>query len=199
MIEYAKEGLKEAQNIFFKGESSLVDSVQQKEDVIDNLQREITHYLIEISERELGQEEAEMIPVLLHCVNDVERVGDHAINILEIAERKIEQKLPFKEKDLAELKKLVIVTDGMLQDTYIALMKNDTDAGRRVLKKEKKLNSLQIELKEREAKRVNKEKVNYLSGIVFNDFVDNMEKIGDHLTNVAQGVLRHLRWDETPR
>ena len=61
---------------------------------------------------------------------------------------------------------------------------------------EKKLDALQVELKEREAKRVNKEKVNYLSGIVFNDFVDNMEKIGDHLTNVAQGVLRHLRWDE---
>ena len=53
-------------------------------------------------------------------------------------------------------------------------------------------------LKEREAKRVNKEKVNYLSGIIFNDFVDNMEKIGDHLTNIAQDVLRHLRWDVEP-
>ena len=199
MIEYAKEGLKEAQKVFFKNDSSLVDSVQKKEELVDNLQREITLYLIEISERELGKEEAETIPVLLHCVNDVERVGDHAINILEIAERSIEQKLPFKEKDLASLQKLVVVTDDMLKDTHIALMDNDIEAGRRVLENEKKLNELQIELKEREAKRVNKEKVNYLSGIVFNDFVDNMEKIGDHLTNVAQGVLRQLRWDEEPQ
>ena len=196
MIEYAAEGLKESQKVFFNSDSGLVDSVQQKEEIVDNLQREITHYLIEISERELGTEEAEMIPVLLHCVNDVERVGDHAINILEIAQRRIEQKLPFKEKDLSALQKLVTVTDDMLKDTHIALMNNDIEAGRRVLKKEKKLDALQVELKEREAKRVNKEKVNYLSGIVFNDFVDNMEKIGDHLTNVAQGVLRHLRWDE---
>jgi phosphate:Na+ symporter len=196
MIEYASEALKESQKVFFNSDSGLVDSVQQKEEVVDNLQREITHYLIEISERELGKEEAEMIPVLLHSVNDVERVGDHAINILEIAQRRIEQKLPFKEKDLSALQRLVTVTDDMLKDTHIALMNNDIEAGRRVLKKEKKLDALQVELKEREAKRVNREKVNYLSGIVFNDFVDNMEKIGDHLTNVAQGVLRHLRWDE---
>ena len=199
MIGCAEKALKEAQKVFFTNDSSLVDSVQQKEEVVDNLQREITHYLIEISERELGKDEAEMIPVLLHCVNDVERVGDHAINILEIAERKIEQKLPFKEKDLAALQLLVTVTDDMLKDTHIALMDNDIDAGRRVLVKEKKLDELQVELKEREARRVNKEKVNYLSGIVFNDFVDNMEKIGDHLTNVAQGVLRHLRWDKEPQ
>ena len=199
MITYAREALKGAQKVFFKNDPSLVDTVQKKEEVVDNLQREITHYLIEISERELGTEEAEMIPVLLHCVNDVERVGDHAINILEIAERRIEQKLPLKEKDLSALQKMVVVADEMLKDAHIALMDNDIEAGRRVLKKEKKLDELQVELKEREAKRISKEKVNYLSGIIFNDFVDNMEKIGDHLTNVAQGVLRHLRWDEQIR
>ena len=196
MIEYAREALKVAQKVFFKNDPSLIDAVQKKEEVVDNLQREITHYLIEISERELGTEEAEMIPVLLHCVNDVERVGDHAINILEIAERRIEQKLPLKEKDLSALQKMVVVADEMLKDAHLALMDNDIDAGKRVLVKEKELDELQVELKEREAKRVSKEKVNYLSGIIFNDFVDNMEKIGDHLTNVAQGVLRHLRWDE---
>ena len=196
MIECAGKGLKEAQKVFFKNDPSLIESVQKKEEVVDNLQTEITHYLIEVSERELGTEEAEMIPVLLHCVNDVERVGDHAINILEIAERKIEQKLPLKEKDLSALQKMVVVVDEMLKNAHIALMDNDIDAGSRVLVEEKKLDELQVELKEREAKRVSKEKVNYLSGIIFNDFVDNMEKIGDHLTNVAQGVLRHLRWNE---
>ena len=198
MIGCASKALKEAKTVFFESDSSLIDSVQKKEEVVDNLQREITQYLIEISERDLGKDEAEMIPVLLHCVNDVERVSDHAINILEIAERRIDQRLLFKEKDLAALQKMVTVTDDMLEDTHIALMDNDIDAGRRVLAKEKQLNTLQIELKEREAKRVNKEKVNYLSGIIFNDFVDNMEKIGDHLTNIAQGVLRHLRWDVEP-
>ncbi len=198
MIGCAGKALKEAKKVFFEKDSSLIDSVRKKEDVVDNLQKEITHYLIEISERELGIDEAEMIPVLLHSVNDVERVGDHAVNILEIAERRIDQKLPFKDKDLAALQKMVTVTDDMIEHTRTALMDNDIDSGRKVLALEEQLNTLQIELKEREAKRVNKEKVNYLSGIVFNDFVDNMEKIGDHLTNIAQGVLRHLRWDVEP-
>ena len=195
MIGCARKALKEAQKVFFENDSSLIDSVRRKEDLVDHLQKEITQYLVEISERNLEKDEAETIPVLLHSVNDVERVGDHAINILEISERKIDQKLPFKEKDLSALQKMVAVTDSMLEDTHIALMDNSIDAGRRVLDSEKQLNELQIDLKEKEAKRVNKEKVNYLSGIIFNDFVDNMEKIGDHLTNIAQGVLRHLRWD----
>ncbi len=195
MIGCARKALKEAQKVFFENDSSLIDSVRRKEELVDHLQKEITQYLVEISERNLEKDEAETIPVLLHSVNDVERVGDHAINILEISERKIDQKLPFKEKDLSALQKMVAVTDSMLEDTHIALMDKSVDAGRRVLDSEKQLNELQIDLKEKEAKRVNREKVNYLSGIIFNDFVDNMEKIGDHLTNIAQGVLRHLRWD----
>ncbi len=195
MIGCARKALKEAQKVFFENDSSLIDSVRRKEELVDHLQKEITQYLVEISERNLEKDEAETIPVLLHSVNDVERVGDHAINILEISERKIDQKLPIKEKDLSALQKMVAVTDSMLEDTHIALMDKSVDAGRRVLDSEKQLNELQIDLKEKEAKRVNREKVNYLSGIIFNDFVDNMEKIGDHLTNIAQGVLRHLRWD----
>ncbi len=65
-----------------------------------------------------------------------------------------------------------------------------------LIEKEKELNELQIRLKEFQIKNINEGKYNFLSGIVFNDFVDNIEKIGDHLTNIAQGVMRHLRWDE---
>jgi phosphate:Na+ symporter len=198
MITCARNALKESQRVFFRNDSSLVDSVRKKEDLVDNLQNEITHYLVEISEQDLEKEEAEMIPVLLHCVNDVERVGDHAVNILELAERRIDQKLSLKEKDLTALQRMVAVVDDMLENTHIALMESNIEAGKQVLVKERKLNRLQVELKERETRRVTREKVNYLSGIVFNDFVDNMEKIGDHLTNIAQGVLRRLRWDVEP-
>ena len=135
--------------------------------------------------------------IVLYYTDLVQRKVVNKQDIVTI--RKLfDESLPIKEKDLAALQKMVTVTDGMLEYTHIALMDNDIDAGRKVLVKEKQINTLQIELKEREAKRVNKEKVNYLSGIIFNDFVDNMEKIGDHLTNIAQGFLRHLRWDVEP-
>jgi len=198
MIDCARKTLSESLRVFFDEDVALIDKARRKEEVVDNLQREITQYLVELSERGLEKDEAETIPVLLHCVNDVERVGDHAMNILELAERKIDQKLPFKEKDLLELRKMVEVVNQMLLNTHVALMDNNILAGRRALENEARLNQMQVDLKEKEVRRVGKGKVNYLSGIVFNDFVNNIEKIGDHLTNIAQGVLRHLRWDAEP-
>ena len=196
MINIAREALKNAVRSFLENDNSFFNKVREQEDAVDNLQKEITQYLVELSQKDLEKSEAEEIPVLLHSVNDVERIGDHAINILEISERKIDQKLPFSDGSVIRLKKIVDITLFMIENTIIAMHKRDITSAKKVLEKEKELNELQIRLKEFQIKNINEGKYNFLSGIVFNDFVDNIEKIGDHLTNIAQGVMRHLRWDE---
>jgi phosphate:Na+ symporter len=198
MVECARDGLKEALKAFFENDKSAANKVEQCEELVDNLQKEITGYLVDLAERELDEDEAETIPVLLHCVNDLERVGDHAVNIGEIAQRKIEQKLPLKDKEIEDLQRLVKTINSMFENTTQALSSDNIESARAVLKKEEKLNYLQVELKEVHIRKVKKGKYNYLSSIVYNDFVDNMEKIGDHLTNIAQGVLRHMRWGIGP-
>ncbi len=196
MINIAREALKNAVRSFLENDNSFFNKVREQEDAVDNLQKEITQYLVELSQKDLEKSEAEEIPVLLHSVNDVERIGDHAINILEISERKIDQKLPFSDGSVIRLKKMVDIALFMMENTIIAMHKRDITAAGKVLEKEKELNELQIRLKEFQIKNINEGKYNFLSGIVFNDFVDNIEKIGDHLTNIAQGVMRHLLWDE---
>ena len=196
MINIAREALKNAVRSFLENDNSFFNKVREQEDAVDNLQKEITQYLVELSQKDLEKSEAEEIPVLLHSVNDVERIGDHAINILEISERKIDQKLPFSDGSIIRLKKIVDIALFMIENTIIAMHKRDIISAGKVLEKEKELNELQIRLKEVQIKNINEGKYNFLSGIVFNDFVDNIEKIGDHLTNIAQGVMRHLRWDE---
>jgi len=181
--------------VFFEMDSSLIDRVQQKEEVVDNLQKEIIQYLVELSQRQLGEDEAEKIPVLIHSVNDVERVGDHAINILELAQRRIGQKLPLGKEETEELRELVQIVHSMFSNTSSALMQEEPASAHVVLENEDRINTLQVDLKAQHIERVNRGGYNYLSGIIYIDFVDNMEKIGDHLSNIAQGVLRHLRWD----
>jgi phosphate:Na+ symporter len=198
MVECARDGLQKAMKAFFENDKSSASKVEKCEELVDNLQKEITGYLVDLAERELDEDEAGTIPVLLHCVNDLERVGDHAVNIGEIAQRKIEQKLPLKGKEIEDLQRLVKIINSMFENTEQALSSNDIEFARAVLKKEKKLNYLQVELKEVHMQKVQKGKYNYLSSIIYNDFVDNMEKIGDHLTNIAQGVLRQMRWGIGP-
>jgi len=195
MMDCARDALQDALKGFFNNNQSVLDEVNRKEEVVDNLQREITQYLVELSQRQLEKDEAETIPVLLHSINDVERVGDHAVNIAELAQRKIAQKLPFEEEELDELRKIVEIVFSMFENTKKALKNNNNDFARMALEGEAHLNEMQVLLKENHVSRANEGKYNLLSGIIYIDFVDNIEKIGDHLTNIAQGVLRHLRWD----
>jgi phosphate:Na+ symporter len=123
------------------------------------------------------------------------RVGDHAINILELSERKFDQKLTFTPIAFDELRRVLDLMSSMFENTIGALRKQDVVLAGRVIENEGKLNEIEIELKENHIQRLNEGTCYVLSGIVFIDLVDNIERIGDHLTNIAQGVLRHLRWD----
>ncbi len=198
MVEISKNALNDSIACFKNFSPQLAEKVTQQEDAIDRLQKEITQYLVEISERNIEKSDAEKIPVLLHSVNDVERVGDHAENILELAVRKYEQNLKFTEIANSEVEQIVAVTKSMIEDIYRTLSDEDLESAIRVLKNEEDLNALQIQLKDNHIKRLNEGKCQLLSGLVFNDLVDNLEKIGDHLTNIAQGSLRHMRWDLEP-
>lgn len=195
MIHIARDALQNAVKSFVENDTKPLAKVREQEDAVDNLQKEITQYLVELSQKYLEKPEAEMIPVLLHSVNDVERVGDHAMNILELSERKIDQKLPLTEIAHEELTKIMDITLSMFENAITALRKQDVVSAGKVIEGEDQLNKLEIELKEHHIQRVNEGTCHLLSGIVFIDFVDNIEKIGDHLTNIAEGVLRHLQWN----
>jgi phosphate:Na+ symporter len=196
MAEMAKDALGKGIACFFDYDPSLEDRVRKQEDAIDVLQKEITQYLIEISERNLDETEAEEIPVIVHSVNDVERIGDHAENIIELAARKQEQRLEISDSALDELKRIGEHTLSMFDEVLQTLREQDDTAAHRVLEKEELLNTMQVQLKENHVLRLQNQECHILSGLLFVSFVDNLEKIGDHITNVAQASLRHLRWSQ---
>jgi len=100
------------------------------EDVTDTLQYEITSYLAALSTRELSEEMSAQLPVLLHTINDLERVGDHAVNIAEIAERKIEQKLSFSDSANHEADQLRQEAEQMCDYIIKALEDNNIEAAK---------------------------------------------------------------------
>ena len=179
---------------FLENDLSTVKPVLKMEQAVDNLQSEITQYLIELSQRNLTQEESEELPVLIHSVNDIERIGDHSENIFELSERKIERRLTLPENAIRELNLMWNELNSMMIETEEALSKNDTQRAESVIMREQKINHLQIELKRSHANRLNNNECGLKAGIMFMDMVDNMEKIGDHLTNIAEGVIGGMRW-----
>jgi phosphate:Na+ symporter len=186
-LEYAIGGL-------MSDDMGGISNTRKVEDVIDDFQNEITSYLVALSQRQLDDEVSAELPVLLHMVNDLERVGDHAVNIAELAERKIEQKIAFSDVAKEESEAIFTEVYAMFERIIRALEDNDAQAAHQSLNNENVLNRMQIKLRRNHVQRMTDRACSAPSGLIFIDLVDNIEKIGDHLTNVAQSVIGGVQW-----
>ncbi|MDD5613662.1 MAG: Na/Pi cotransporter family protein [Candidatus Omnitrophica bacterium] len=194
MLNIASKSVSSAIKSFLDSDLSQIKQISEMEQMVDGLQSAITEYLVDISQNSLSDEESESLPVLIHSVNDAERIGDHAENIVEFAERRAGEKLPFTDDAMKEINLMWNELRSMMTEAESALLNNNYDMAESVLSREKNINRLQVDLKKSHVDRLNEGKCNIKSGIIFLDLVDNMEKIGDHLTNIAQGVLEEMRW-----
>lgn len=194
MAERAKNAVTLATDGFSNNETKSLDKARQIEDIIDEFQFHITSYLVLLSEKQLSSEVSVELPVLLHMVNDLERVGDHAVNICEIAERKIESKFILSDKADAESKEMVDEVLRMLDGIITALRNDDRQAAHAALASENKLNRMQVDFRRSHVQRMTDGVCAAQLGLIFIDLVDNLEKIGDHLTNIAQSVIGGIQW-----
>ena len=196
MLTIARQAVTEAVAAVVAADRKPLREVARKEETVDRFQRKITEYLVEISRRNLEPEDAQAFPVLVHTVNDIERVSDHAENIAELAERSIEQKLVFTSLAHSELDEMWRDLDAMMADTLEGLSTGDTLVAKRALKHEERLNYLQTVYRQKHAQRLTDGTCRVDAGLVFLELVANFEKIGDHLTNINQAILGSFQWRE---
>jgi len=184
-----------AMDSFFKNDSGSLDKISRSEEAVDSLREAITNYLVELMQQELSQEESIKIPALIHVINDVERIGDHAENLRELAQQKIDNKMLFSNMATEELRKMYEEINRMVSSSISALNSNSINEAKLVLGQEISINTLRDRFKESHVRRLEQGQCKVLSGVVFLDMISNFEKIGDHLTNVAQKVMDGLQWD----
>jgi len=169
--------------------------VRELEDQVDAFQLEITSYLSDLSQETLSEQVSTELPVLLHAVNDLERIGDHAVNIVEIAERKSAQKLLFTDAAMQEADRIKDELGQMFGNVVAALDDGDVEKAKSALASERQLNEMQLEFRRSHVARMTDGVCTAVTGLIFIDLVDNVEKIGDHLTNIAQATIGGLQWE----
>jgi phosphate:Na+ symporter len=195
MARTAKAAFMDAVDGLLGDDKRKLESAHVAEEFTDTQQYEITTYLTELSRRQLSEDVSTALPVLLHTVNDLERIGDHAVNVVEIAIRKIEQKLVFTDSPQVEMDQLRLEVNGMFDRVIEALEKDDGEVARLALPHESRLNQMQVDLRRSHVQRMRDSACTPEAGLIFIDLVDNVEKTGDHLTNIAQAVIGGLQWD----
>ena len=192
---FANEMFETAVDSFHTGNKADIDKVRAREALVDELRDSITDYLVKITEREISDTEAKMIPGLLHSINDIERIGDHAENIAALAERKMDDGIKFSDDAMRDMDKMHSDVEEMMQDIINALTDLDKGITKKIIKKENLLNQNFIKFRETHVIRLGKGKCDNLAGVIFVDMLSNFEKIGDHITNIAQAIEGKLQWN----
>jgi phosphate:Na+ symporter len=112
----------------------------------------------------------------LHLINDVERIGDYAENLRDLAERKIEEKLSFSQMAINEIRQIQGEVEQMAEEAISALEINDIVEAKKVIERKARVNLLRDKLNQNHVKRLKNEACKVLSGIVFLEMVSNFEK-----------------------
>lgn len=180
--------------------------LEQTEELINRLEEQITNYVVKVtSENRLTEEQSNSASILLHAVNDLERIGDHADNIVELTIYGMECKISFSHEALESLRTMAELTSSTVELSLQALMEQNHELARNVIKNEAIIDSLERQFREGHIQRLNEQECVGVCGSVFLDMLGNMERVGDHAANLAEYVLgetgtierRHAKYKAT--
>ncbi|MBE6364347.1 MAG: Na/Pi cotransporter family protein [Lentisphaerae bacterium] len=163
---------------------SIVKQLEKREADIDARQKDITEYLSQLMRRSLTKQEAEQIPLLLHCTNDVERIGDHTEIIRLITEKLNQEKLRFSPEAEAEFKKLHKTLAALADSAVDLLAKNDIESHDRATMIQENMFSMLDRSEAEHLARINDGECHPQVGILYLELIEEMRKIARHLENI---------------
>ncbi|MFB5662063.1 Na/Pi cotransporter family protein [Alteribacillus sp. HJP-4] len=189
MADFAEKGLIESQQYLKTNHKRHAELTVQFEEAINNLDRKITDYLILISERSLSDENSRMHSMLMDTVRDIERVGDHMENVMELVDYQLTNKVKLSKDAYNDLDEMFSLTVNTLHNAIKALENDSFEEARGVVKQEEEIDKMERKLRKKHILRLNEGKCSGSAGIVFVDIISNLERIGDHSVNIAEAVL----------
>ncbi|AUM97226.1 TPA: Na/Pi cotransporter family protein [Clostridium botulinum] len=189
MANKAKENLQLSIDAFEKNDLELVSKVYENEKLINILNKSITTYLVKLNNLKLSDKQLNLVGSMFHVVNDIERIGDHAENIIDLTSEKIEKRIQFSGDATYDIKHLFNYTLDSLTRTIEGFESNDVERSQSVMYVEEKIDNLEEQLRETNIRRLNKGTCNANASAIFLDIINNFERVGDHCTNIAQTVI----------
>ena len=186
MMDLAHDALRLSLDGFLKNDDNCYENVNKREVIVNRLEREITAYLVDLTKRSLSEVESDRVTLLFDNLNDIERVGDHAENIAELAEMRLEGNLYLSPSALEDLEEMTQLCIEILEDTKAVMQRPSTTLIDRILNMEEKADQLEREFRDRHISRLSAGKCHPASGVVFLDVISNLERVADHGANIAR-------------
>ncbi len=163
--------------------------VCEMETLLDNYEDQLGTYMVRLSSKGVSDSDSKKIAKILHTINDFERIGDHAENLVGVAREIYEKKIEFSHEANQEIAKLREATLEILDLTTKAFEKNDLSLAASVEPLEQVIDSIIADIKSRHVKRLQHGNCTIELGFVLTDLLTNYERVSDHCSNVAVAII----------
>ncbi len=190
MAKAARDSMANAISILSKFDQKVADSITQQEEEIDLYEDKLGTFLVRLSSKDLSPKDSHDVSQLLHAIGDFERIGDHAVNILRVANEIHDKDIQFSDKAQEELQVITRAIITILNLTVEAFEENDPVIAAKVEPLEQVIDGLKLELKNRHIRRLQEGRCTIELGFVLTDLLTNYERVSDHCSNIAVTVIQ---------
>ena len=190
MAHGAKEALHEALRAIFDYSDKAVVKVEEKEQLLDEMEDQLSTFLLELSAVSLTDEDSRTVTELLHTISDFERISDHAINMIEIAQEMERNSRSFSDSAKADFSTLFAALTEISGITVKAFTDNDTDIAVNVEPLEEVIDDLTQTIRDKHIARLRKGECSPELGVYLSDLLINCERVSDHCSNIAVSIIQ---------
>ncbi len=189
MAQITKTSIEDATAMINNFDPDMVKPIMESESEVDRYEDKLSTYLVKLSARDLTQADSKMVTELLHVIGDVERMSDHSVNLLEVAQEMNDKGIIFSPEARRDLDVIIKAVCDIIKLTTDSLANEDLEAAKLVEPLEQVIDRLKHKIKASHIQRLKEGHCTVEYGFILADILTNCERIADHCSNIAVCML----------
>ena len=189
MADITRNAVLDATKMINHFDKSKEDYLIETESLIDKYEDKLSTYLVKLSARDLTENDSKQVTELLHVIGDVERISDHSVNLLEVAQEMNDKGIQFSQEAQKDLEVFIKAVCDIITLTTDALINQDYEGAKSVEPLEQVIDVLKVKIKASHIKRLKEGHCTVEYGFILADILTNCERIADHCSNIAVCML----------
>lgn len=190
MIKLAGESVFTILDKLFDYDDNTASTIKKQEETVDIYEDKLGSYLVKLAGHKLAENEANNVTSLLHIIGDVERISDHACNLLDTSKEIFTKKISFSTRAREEIKVFSEAIKEIVDISIKAVETNDKNIAMKIEPLEQVIDNLKYRMKSKHIERLQNNECTIELGFVYSDIITNFERIADHCSNIGVSVLQ---------
>ncbi len=166
-----------------------LNNILASEDELDKYEDKLGSYIVKLSGKSISDADSRRAAQLLHTIGDFERIGDHAVNLADVAKEIHEKKIEFSPTAQHEIAVLKEAIKEILDITLRAFVNDSAEIATQIEPLEEVIDDIIAEVRANHIKRLQKGQCTIEYGFVLSDFLNNVERVSDHCSNIAVSII----------